>query len=316
MHALADPVVARVVTGMTCVLAIATAIGQVLRFRTHSESGRAAIANVNARIASWWVMTAVVLGSLLAGRIASIALFALVSFAALREFITVTPTRRADHRVLLLTFFAAIPLQYACIAVGAYGLFALTLPTAGILCVSVVLALSGDTEGFTARGAQIYWGLMLCVYAVSYTPALLMLEMPGNGRENAKLLLFLLVVVESSDVLQYLWGKAIGSRPIAPAVSPNKTVEGFIGGIVSATLLGWILTPLTPFAPWQAAAASLGITAAGFAGGLVMSASKRDRGVKDFGTAIAGHGGVLDRIDSLCFAGPVFFHLTRTFIAA
>jgi phosphatidate cytidylyltransferase len=155
---------------------------------------------------------------------------------------------------------------------------------------------------------------MLCVYAVSYAPALLMLDVPGGGASNARLLLFLLIVVESSDVLQYLWGKAIGRRPIAPSVSPGKTVEGFIGGIASATCLGWILTPLTPFSPWQAAEVSLGITLAGFAGGLVMSAIKRDRGVKDFGTAIAGHGGVLDRIDSLCFAGPVLFHATRFLI--
>jgi phosphatidate cytidylyltransferase len=218
--------------------------------------------------------------------------------------------------VLLLAFVAAIPLQYACIATGAYGPFALSLPVAGILCVSLALAVSGDTRQFTERAAQIYWGLMLCVYAVSHAPALLMLDIPGHERGNAKLLLFLLIVVESSDVLQYLWGKALGRRPIAPTVSPNKTVEGFLGGIASATVLGWVLTPLTPFPPLQAAAVSLCITTAGFAGGLVMSAIKRDRGVKDFGTAIAGHGGMLDRIDSLCFAGPVLFHVTRTFQVA
>jgi phosphatidate cytidylyltransferase len=314
MHALADPVVARVVTAIACVLAIATAAGQMLRLSVRGDAGRAALANVNARIASWWVMTAVVLGSLLGGRVGPLVLFALVSFVALREFVTLTPTRRSDHRALLLAFFVAIPFQYGYIAFDAYGLFGLALPTAGILLISAVLALSGDTHRFTERAAQIYWGLMLCVYAVSYAPAMLMLDVPGGGASNARLLLFLLIVVESSDVLQYLWGKAIGRRPIAPSVSPGKTVEGFIGGIASATCLGWILTPLTPFSPWQAAEVSLGITLAGFAGGLVMSAIKRDRGVKDFGTAIAGHGGVLDRIDSLCFAGPVLFHATRFLI--
>ena len=301
---------------MACVLTIATAIGQLLRLRVRSQPGRAAIENVNARIAAWWVMTGVVLGSLLAGRIGSIALFGLVSFLALREFVTLTPTHRVDHRVLLLMFFAAIPLQYSYIALDAYALFALTLPTAGIFSVLLLLALAGVTDRYTERAAQICLGLMLCVYAISYAPALLMLDMPGGGAENAKLFLFLLIVVESSDVLQYLWGKAIGSRPIAPTVSPGKTVEGFIGGIASATCLGWMLSSLTPFLPWQAAAVSLGITLAGFAGGLAMSAIKRDRRVKDFGTAIAGHGGVLDRIDSLCFAGPVLFHLTRTFLIA
>jgi phosphatidate cytidylyltransferase len=142
-----------------------------------------------------------------------------------------------------------------------------------------------------------------------------MLDIPGYADENAKLLLYLILLVESSDVLQYIWGKLCGRRAIAPTVSPGKTVEGFAGGIATATLLGCALSPITPFAPWQAALLSFVTTIMGFAGGLVMSAIKRDRGAKDFGTAIAGHGGILDRIDSLCFAAPVFFHLTRYFFA-
>jgi len=174
----------------------------------------------------------------------------------------------------------------------------------------------GDTDRFLERIAEIQWGLMVCVYCVSHAPALLMLDIPGYGGENAKLLLYLILVVELSDVLQYVWGKLFGRRPIAPTVSPNKTVEGFVGGIASATALGTALWWMTPFRPWQAAAMALVATLMGFAGGLTMSAIKRDRGVKDFGHVLAGHGGVLDRIDSLCFAGPVFFHLTRYFFTA
>ena len=312
MDAFADPAFTRVVTGLLVVLAVATATGQMLRVRARTERSRATIANVNARIASWWLMSAVVIGSLLAGQTTPVVLFAVLSFLALREFITLTPTRRADHRVLLLTFFAAIPLQYLLVALGSYELFALVLPLSGVLAVLALLAIAGDTVRFTERAAQIYCGLILCVYAVSYTPALLTLETP-DPRSGPKLFLFLIIVVESSDVLQYLWGKALGRRQIAAEVSPGKTWEGFIGGIATATLLGCVLAPLTPFSRWQAAVMSLSVTIAGFTGGLVMSAIKRDRGVKDFGTAIAGHGGVLDRIDSLCFAGPVFFHLARTF---
>ena len=315
MHRFADPDFARVVTGIVCALAGATAIGQMVRRRARTEASRAAIRNVNTRITAWWIMSAVVLGSLLAGPIATVALFGMVSFAALREFVTLMPTRRADHRVLLLAFFAVIPLQYILVAAGAYEWFVLLIPMAGIFGLSLVIALAGDTQRFTERAAQIYLGLMVCVYAVSHTPALIMLDTSGGREGNARLLLFLVLVVESSDVLQYLWGKALGRRLIAPAVSPAKTVEGFVGGVASATLLGAWLSPLTPFSPWQAAVVSLGVTIAGFGGGLVMSAIKRDRGVKDFGTAIAGHGGVLDRIDSLSFAGPVFFHVTRTFFA-
>jgi phosphatidate cytidylyltransferase len=157
---------------------------------------------------------------------------------------------------------------------------------------------------------------MICVYCVSHAPALLMLEIPGYEDGSVKLLLFLVIVVQSSDVLQYIWGKLFGRYQIAPHVSPNKTWEGFFGGIATATLIGTGLWWITPFAPWESALMSVVIALMGFAGGLTMSAIKRDHGVKDFGTLIAGHGGVLDRIDSLCFAAPIFFHLTRYFFGS
>jgi len=154
---------------------------------------------------------------------------------------------------------------------------------------------------------------MICVYCVSYAPAVFFLRIPGYEGQNGKLLFFFVLVVQISDVLQYIWGKTLGHHKIAPTVSPNKTWEGFIGGVLSASLIGACLWWATPFTRLQAAAISLAITLMGFAGGLVMSAIKRDRGVKDFGTLIEGHGGVMDRIDSICFAAPVFFHLTRYF---
>ena len=156
---------------------------------------------------------------------------------------------------------------------------------------------------------------MVCVYGVSHVPALLALDIPGYEGENIKLLVFLIAVVQWSDILQYVWGKWLGRTPIAPTISPNKTWEGFLGGAASATLLGASVWWITPFTPWEAAVLSLVLTLLGFAGGLVMSAVKRDRGVKDYGALIAGHGGILDRIDSICFAAPVFFHLTRYLVA-
>ncbi len=155
---------------------------------------------------------------------------------------------------------------------------------------------------------------MICVYFVSYAPALLMLRIPGYEHQNAKLMFFLVLVVQLSDVLQYVWGKSIGKHPIAPSISPNKTWEGLdrrsgVRHRSSAPDCGG----QRPFGPAEAALMAFVITIMGFAGGLIMSAIKRDRGVKDYGTLIEGHGGVLDRIDSLCFAAPVFFHLTRFF---
>jgi phosphatidate cytidylyltransferase len=183
------------------------------------------------------------------------------------------------------------------------------------LWIPVRNALAGDSKDFLIRTSEIQWGLMVCVYFVSYAPALLNLAIPGYGYETGKLLCFFVVVVQISDVLQYVFGKLFGKHKIAPHISPNKTVEGFVGGVLSATLLGTCFWWMTPFAPWQAAIMALIISVTGFGGGMVMSAIKRDRGVKDYGAMIPGHGGMIDRIDSLCFAAPVFFHLTRYFFA-
>lgn len=299
--------------GVLAILVVASVIGAVLARRVTNEAGRATVANLNARIQAWWVMCAVLAVALLTGHVGATLLFALISFLALREFITLTPTGHGDHRTLLWIFFIVTPIQYWLVWRDWYGLFAIFIPVYVFLLVPARSALAGETERFLERTATIQWALMICVYCVSHAPALLNLRIDGYPEANAKLLLFLIIVVQGSDVLQYVWGKLLGKHPIAPTVSPNKTWEGFAGGIASATLLGTALWWITPFTPWQAALMSLVITLMGFAGGLTMSAIKRDRGVKDFGTLIGGHGGILDRIDSLCFAAPVFFHLTRYF---
>ena len=295
--------------GILAVLLVATIIGQLLRLRIRN----AVIDNLNARIRAWWVMSAVFALSLLTGGIGSVILFALLSFFALREFITLTPTRPADHAALFWVFFVITPLQYWLVGIQWYGLFAVLIPVYAFLFIPSRIAMSGDAQGFLERSAKIQWGLMVCVYCVSHAPALLMLHIPGFEGKNARLLLFLVVVVQMSDVLQYIWGKLAGRHKIAPVISPNKTWEGFIGGVATATLLGASLWWATPFSMQQAAGMALVITIMGFLGGLTMSAIKRDSGVKDYGSLIEGHGGVLDRIDSLCFAGPIFFHLTRYF---
>jgi phosphatidate cytidylyltransferase len=296
-------------------LALFTIIGLVLRLTVKGEGARAVIANMNARIVAWWIMSGTIAGALLSGFAATIILFAVISLLALREFITLTPTHRGDHRALFWIFFVVTPIQYLLIWRDWYGMFAILIPVYAFLFLPLRIAAAGDTTRFLERTAKIQWGLMVCVYCVSYAPALLILHIRGyNGREPA-LLLFLLVVAQLSDVFQYVWGKLLGKHKLAPHVSPNKTVEGLVGGGLTAAAIGTSLYWATPFAPWQAALLSLLIVLMGFAGGLVMSAIKRDRGVKDYGSVIIGHGGVMDRIDSLCFAAPIFFHAVRWFWA-
>ena len=299
--------------GAACVLVVASVIGAILARRATTPGARATVINLNARIRAWWVMCALLAGISIVPNEGAILLFGLTSFLALREFVTLAPTSPADHSTLSWSFYLVVPLQYLLVWTNWYGMLSIFIPVYVFLLVPTVSVLAGDTEQFLTRTATIQWALMVCVYCVSYIPGLLYLDLRDYSGSNVTLLLFLVIVVQGSDVLQYIWGKSIGRRSIAPKISPNKTWEGFLGGVTCATLLGAALWWATPFAPWQAGLMALVLALMGFAGGLTMSAIKRDRGVKDFGTVIAGHGGVLDRIDSLCFAAPIFFHLTRYF---
>jgi phosphatidate cytidylyltransferase len=264
-----------------------------------------------ARVWSWWIMAAVFWAIIVASDRLALIFFAFLSFWALKEYITLLKTRPADHRGLALTFLA-IPVQYYWIATGWYGMFIIFIPVYMFLILPMQLVLAKETSGFVASASQIQWGLMAFVFGLSHLGFLLTLpeRFGANGR---MLLLFLVFVVEISDVLQYLWGKTLGRHKIIPAVSPNKTWEGFLGGIASAVALSLLVRFLTPFSWRETVAVSLLLTVAGFFGGAVMSAVKRDFGVKDFGSIIPGHGGMLDRVDSLCYAAPIFFHYVRYF---
>lgn len=294
-------------------LVIASTVGWLLHRRAAGHGGSATIDNLNARIRAWWVMVAVLTACFLLGTTTTVLLFALVSVFALREFVTLTPTRPGDHMPLVACFYLMLPIQYWLIFDDWYGLFAIFLPVYGFLSLPILMAISGDTEGFLERVTKIQWGVLITVYCISYAPALLLLKLPGGSERNMLLLIWLLLVVQLSDVLQYVFGKLFGRHPVAPRVSPAKTVEGLLGGGASAIGIGAALYALTPFNPWQAALMATLVVLAGFLGGLALSAAKRSLGAKDWGTMIEGHGGMLDRLDSVSFAAPVFFHVSRFF---
>ena len=297
-----------VIAGALAILTVATIVGAELERRAKTPEGRATIANLNARTRSWWVMALIFGGALALGPTATILLFAGLSFMALREFWTLAPSRPGDHRALSLSFFVALPVHYWLLLDGWYGLFAVFIPVYAFLILPAISTLAGDVKDFLSRTARVQWGLMLTVYMLSHAPALLMLD---TGSDPAMLVLYLVVVAQISDVAQYVFGKLFGRTRFSPNVSPSKTVEGLVGGWAFAILIGVALAPLTPFSLLQAAGMSLAIVVAGFFGGFVLSAVKRDLGAKDWGYVIQGHGGVLDRVDSIIFAAPIFFHLTR-----
>ncbi len=297
--------------GVAAVLLLASAVGLTLKRAVAHGQPHSVIDNLNARVNAWWLMVGAIAAAFALGHGGVIALFFFISFYALREFITLLATRRADHPAIVASFFLVLPVQYALVWTGWYGLFAIFIPVYAFLVLPILAALGGDTRCFLERTAKVQWGLMISVFCISHVPALVMLDIPGFEGRNLLLIAFLVIVVQGSDVLQYVWGKLLGKHKVAPELSPSKTWEGLLGGVASATALGAALHWITPFSALQAAGLSLVLCLMGFLGGLVMSAIKRDRGVKDWGTLIEGHGGMLDRLDSVVFAAPVFFHLVR-----
>jgi phosphatidate cytidylyltransferase len=353
MSLIKDPITWALVGGVLALLGLATGAGQLLKRQRDARFDAAVIEQFNLRVRAWWLMCSVLAAAFLLGETATVILFFLLSFWALREFITLTPTRAADHRTLFWVFVLFTPLQYLLVGMNQYGLYSVVIPVYAFLFIPARIALAGDYKRYLERCAKIQAGLMICVYCLSYAPALLNLkitdipqqpaqaaqqaagsesvEEPPNDAvskvativneqrtadPNARLLFFLILVVTMGDAFQYAAEKLVGKHIIAPAISPSRTWEGFATGAACTTLFGAALCWATPFNPLQAAGMSLVITTMGFLGGLTMSAIKRDRGVQDYGTLVQGHGGVLDRIDSLCFAAPVFFHVTRFFFEA
>lgn len=374
------------------VLLIASIVGQTLKRQPESIVSPSVLRTFNQRVRAWWMMFAILAAGFLLGKAWTVVLFGFVSFWALREFITMTPTRRGDHRTLFWVFFIFTPIQYLLVGVGRslveptspsaiwwadtfelrgidlYGLYSIMIPVYASLYIPARIALSGDSRRFLERSAKIQFSLLICVYSLSYAPALLHLDLltskppvtntsistsdvistesldepesstpaeapdpndssptPRGEDSNARrpwaegsragLLFYFVLIVQLSDIFQYAWGKFLGQRVIAPQINASRTWEGFVGGALTTAIVGAVLWWATPFRIWEAACMAFVTAVMGSAGGMTMSAIKRDRGVTDTGTLVQGHAGVLDRIDSICFAAPVFFHLTRYFFS-
>ena len=293
-------------------LTAATAIGRVLQRQREWGLNPAALEAFNSRLRAWWLICFMLAWAFVFPHWTTVVLFGGLSFWALREFITLTPTRLGDHVALLWVFFFFTPFQYVLVALDNYGLYSVMIPVYAFLFIPAKAAFAGDPRRFLERVAKIQCGLLICVYCLSHAPALLYLDL--GEYDTGLLLFFFVVMVLLSDAMQFVWGKLYGKHPIAPEINESRTWEGLLGSAASTSLVGAALWWATPFgAAWVSGLMSLLIAVMGFAGGMTMSAIKRDRGVKDYGTLVEGHGGVLDRIDSICFAAPVFYHVTRYF---
>lgn len=279
-----------------------------------SDARAAALKDFNGVLQTSWVMATVFWVGWALGETVATVLFGIVAFFALREFITLSPTRQGDHRSLVMAFFIVLPIQFALVITRHFDMVTVFIPVYVFLAIPVISALANDPERFLERNAKLQWGIMVCVYGISHVPALLLLKFPNYQGKNAFLVFFLVFVVQSCMVVQYLVNNKLKRAPIAPQVSQSFNWLGWVIAIVVASLIGGLMSALTPFKPAQAVAMALIACAAGSLGHLVMKALKRDRGITNWGKegkSVTGASGLLDRVDALCFAAPVFFHSVR-----
>ncbi len=304
-------------TGLVLALLAATLGASALQ-RWGRMTGRKAIIvqTLFARINAWWAMLVALSLAGLAGRAGIVVLFALVSFSALREFLTLTAKRRADHWLLMFSFFVALPGQYLLLGFGQVGLLTIFIPVYAFLFLPVLAAVKGDTSGFLSRVAETQWGLMLCIFAASHVPALLWIEIPGYDGKEILLISWLVIVVQAGDIAHFVVPRLLGRTRIAPKIHHSRSWEGFLGALGTGVLVGTALAWITPFALWAAALLALAVAMLGYGGGMVMAAIKRDKGVADWGHLLPGQGGFIDRLDSVLFAAPMFFHLVHFFFGA
>ena len=310
LHLWIPPAVLWTFGAIVVLLLVATAIVAFMR-RGDSADRHAELAS---RVRSWWVLVIVFAIAISFRRSVAIAFFAILSFLALKEYFSLIPTRRADRRVLFWAYLC-VPLQYLWIGMHWYNLFLIFIPVWAFLWIAMRMVLRGDTKDFLRAAGTIHWGLMTMVFGLSHLAYLLVLpDGKAVAAHGAALLLFVVLLTELNDVAQYVWGRTLGRRKIIESVSPKKTVEGLIGGALTTTVIAFFLAPyLTPLTPGDRVAVGLMIGFGGFLGDVTISAVKRDIGVKDSGSMIPGHGGILDRIDSLLFTGPLFFHFMAYF---
>jgi phosphatidate cytidylyltransferase len=301
-----------------CLFIVSVAL-LLLSLREHADSGadearRSNLARANTLLSSSWVMVIVFWIGWLSGDAGATVLFGMVSFFALREFMTLSPTRRGDHRSLVLAFFVILPMQYTLVGMRHYDLFTVFIPVYVFLAIPVVSALANDPQRFLERNAKLQWGIMVCVYGMSHVPALLLLEFPNYRDRGAFLVIFLALVVQTCMVVQYLVTQRLRRPPTAPSISSSFNWVSWGIAVGVASVLGALLAGITPFKPGQAFVMALIACVAGSLGHLVMKAIKRDRGIPDWGPqgdGVTGANGLLDRVDALCFAAPVFFHSVR-----
>lgn len=304
------PNVAYAMGGIYFILIIASLIVFIIAKRNPAKDYRELVLKMK----TWWLIIVFFSVMVFFTTNIAIACIAFISFLALKEYFSLIPIRKTDRRVLFWAYIA-VPIQYYIIATGWYQLFIIFIPVYVFLFLPFRMVMIGETKDFLASVSRIQWGLMITVFSIGHIACLLKLDPSKNPAGNrAGLIIFIVALTQINDVAQYCWGKALGKSKIVPKVSPNKTWIGFLGGLGTTTILSVLIAPyLTPITFLSSIFIGALIGASGFVGDVSISALKRDIGVKDSGTILPGHGGMLDRLDSLSYTAPIFFHFVDYF---
>jgi phosphatidate cytidylyltransferase len=311
MHLTLNETFLAVFCSLAILSAAATGVGQWAVQHTFDAARVARLGVLNSRIRSSWSVLAVFTIAFALGPAALLVVFALASFFALREFLSLTPIKSADHWALVVAFYVVIPAQYILLGFGRASVFATFIPVYVFLLLPVIAAIRQDNERFLERIAKVQWGMMISVYCISHAPAIATLPIRGHEGRGPLLLLFFLLVLFLTDLLQIVFSTLVGGRALRS--NPNKTVHGVLVGSACGALIGWALWWMTPFAPWQALVMSLVIVGTGYLGSVVLAAVKQSLGARQWDTEFVLTRGVLERLDALTFAAPLFWQITRYF---
>ena len=291
-------------------------LGSVGRFIATRKSAHELRVKRMGSLKVWWTLTFLMSVAVLFGSYGTAVLLAIASTLGLKEFVGLVDVRRIG-RPALIAAFLMIPVQYTLIVNFQINVAKYFLPVVCLALFAVARLLSAGTEQYLRVTAGLFFAVILLVYNLSH--AVLLFTLPVTKKPTvgvAGWFLFLVILTEMDDIAQALIGRRIGRRKITPRISPNKTWEGFLGGMFTSVVLAFLLAPWLTTFPTAASldgglittAAGLVIFLAAFFGDINMSAVKRDAGVKDGSNILPGMGGIIDRIDSLTFTAPAFYY--------
>ncbi|MBC7712568.1 MAG: phosphatidate cytidylyltransferase [Rhizobacter sp.] len=270
--------------------------------------------SIKSRVNSWWVIFSIVIIIIGTTRELAFIIFAIISFISFRELTSKLNFNHKHRRTILLAYLA-IPVQYYFAYARLFIPFLVFIPVGMLLLLPFRSILEDQSSDSIKTFSQLQWALMLTVFSLSHMSFLMSLpniESMGEGAPG--LIFFLILITQLNDVCQFIFGKLFGRRKISPLISPNKTLAGLLGGIFGAVCFGYLFRELLPFNDKQVVLISALIAICGFFGDLNISAIKRDLNIKDMSNLIPGHGGILDRMDSLIFSNVVFFYLVYYWI--